>query len=344
MNTKHEKLIECIPNISEGRNEFILAEIADIISGYADVVLLHQDTSYDANRTVFTLVGEPLAVMTCMYHVYAYCSKKINMQEHTGTHPRIGAIDVCPFVALKGISEGDLIPMVKTFAEKVTRDFEIPGYLYELSALAENRKNLADIRSGQYEKLSEKLLLEEWKTDVGSVIFNASFGATVIGVRKYLLAYNINLNTENVEIAQKIAREIRTSGYITIDAEGNKFRKKGMLPAVKALGWYMDEYEMAQVSTNIVDIGQITMAEVYEACAEVGKMYDVLPTGSELIGLVPLQAMLDAGRYYDKSPNLDNDKLIEIAIKKLDLDRTEPFLPQKRILEFLLEEKIYNED
>ena len=206
--------------------------------------------------------------------------------------------------------------------------------------MAENRKNLADIRSGQYEKLSQKLLLEEWKTDVGSVLFNANFGATVIGVRKFLLAYNINLNTEDDNIAKKIAREIRTSGYMATDEFGNKYRKMGRLPAVKALGWYMNEYEMAQVSTNIVDIDQVSMAEVYNACLEAAKMYDVQPTGSELIGMVPLRAMLEAGRYYLDKTDATEDDLINAAIENLGLDRLTDFDPQKRILEYALQEKL----
>jgi glutamate formiminotransferase/formiminotetrahydrofolate cyclodeaminase len=335
-----DQLIECIPNISEGRNENIIAQISKIIEDYPQVYLLHKDVGYDANRTVFSLVGQPKAVLNCMYQVYGYCAEKIDMEKHEGTHPRIGAIDVCPFVVVKGIREIDLIPLVKTFAERVTTDLGIPGFLYEFSALAENRKNLEYIRSGQYEKLSEKLLLEEWKTDVGPVIFNSKFGATVIGVRKYLLAYNVNLNTEDEKIALNIARKIRTSGYVTKDEQGIKYRKRGKLKAVKALGWFVDEYEMAQVSTNIVDIDQTTLADVFEACREEGKKYDVTVLGSEIIGLVPLKAMTDAGKFYLKENNSSDQKLISAAIQNLGLEKINPFIPEERILEYVLSNAI----
>lgn len=331
-----EKIIECIPNISEGRDENIIAHITKIIEDYPQVYLLHKDVGYDANRTVFSLAGEPKSVLNCMYQVYGYCAEKIDMEKHEGTHPRIGAIDVCPFVVVKGIQDIELIPMVKIFAERVTTDFEIPGFLYELSALAENRKNLADIRSGQYEKLSEKLLLEEWKTDVGSVIFNAKFGATVIGVRNFLLAYNVNLNSEDEKIALNIARKIRTSGYMTTDEQGIKYRKRGKLKAVKALGWFVDEYEMVQVSTNIVDVDQTSLADVFEACKEEGKKYDVTLLGSELIGLIPLKAILEAGKFYLADKSASHKDLIGAAIVNLGLEKISPFVPEERIFEYVL--------
>lgn len=333
-----QKIIECIPNFSEGQNANTLKAIASAIRAIEGAKLLHIDRGKAANRTVFTFAGKPENVVEAAYQAIKVAATLIDMQGQKGEHPRIGATDVCPLVPIANISMAEVKVLAEKLAKKVG-DLGIPVYLYEHSAKKKERRNLATIRSGEYEGLAAKMKLPEWQPDFGAK-FNPKTGATVIGARDFLIAYNVNLNTDSVEIANKIALEIRTSGKIMQKEKGQKVRVGGVCQALKAIGWYIEEYGKAQVSMNLTNYKITGIHQAYEACKTAAQKYGVEVTGSELIGLIPLAAMVSAGTFYlqkaGKTTNQSADIIIQTAVNHLGLAELEPFNYKKRIIEYLL--------
>lgn len=304
----------------------IIDSIANSIRSIAGVELLHVDVGYDANRTVMTFAGDPQSVIDGAFEACKTASQLIDMSKQKGTHPRLGAMDVCPLVALDGITPLELNHYSHLLGKRIGEDLGIPIYLYEHSSEKNHRKRLEQIRKGGYEKFSEKMSEPQWTPDYGLSAFNPSTGATVLGTRDLLLAFNINLGTSDVEVANKIAREIRSSGY-----RG----KKGKFKHLKAIGWFVDEYKIAQVSTNITNYKETPAHEVYEVIKSLAKKYDTSVTGSELIGLIPLDSMLTTGKYY-QSDLTDESALVRSAIVGLGLADKKKFKPQERILDYAL--------
>jgi glutamate formiminotransferase / formiminotetrahydrofolate cyclodeaminase len=344
----NKQLIECVPNFSEGRNTLIINEIANAIRSVEGIKLLNIDAGKAANRTVFTFVGEPRAVVQAAFIAIKQATALIDMSKQTGEHPRMGATDVCPFIPIANITMAETVAYARQLAAMVGDALSIPIYLYEAAATKSERRNLATLRSGEYESLPEKLTKEAWKPDFGPAIFNAKAGATVIGARDFLIAYNVNLNTTSVALANKVAQEVRESGYLVkldkrvkvYDAENKPDRIKGLCKGVKAIGWYIEEYGVAQVSMNITDINTTPLHIAFEACCQVAEKYGMRVTGSELIGLLPKSVLLEAGIYFlekQKSrTNINEAEIIKIAVKTLGLGELFPFDPQKRVIECLL--------
>ncbi len=314
------QIIEAVPNICEAQDKENLTRIlGDVKAVLGNVQLLHVDSNADANRTVLTLAGQPEQVIHVCFMLYQACARYIDMRFHSGEHPRLGAVDVCPFVPLKNITLEETVGFADSLARQVSQELQIPVYLYEANASSPSRRNLAFIRKGEYEMLPTKL--ELLPPDYGPCHFTQSVaksGASVIGARNLLIAFNISLNTQNVNIAKAIASKLR--------------EKNGGLPGVKAIGWYMEGYDCAQVSFNLVDFHKSNLQDVFEACKKEAAAQDVKITGSELIGLVPQEALLQAGKFY--APNTTDEKtLITAAVKHLLLDKIHPFVTNERILE-----------
>ncbi len=335
----HQKqIIECIPNFSEGKNGNTLAAIADAIKNISGVKLLHIDAGVAANRTVFTFAGEPKNVVEAAFQAIKVAGELIDMRTQEGTHPRIGATDVCPLVPIANITMEEVKVYAKELGERIAKELTIPVYLYEHSATTLQRKNLATIRSGEYEGLAQKMELSDWQPDFGEA-FNAKTGATVLGARDFLIAYNVNLDTDSVPIAKQIARDIRESGRLIKKADGKKVRIPGQCKSLKAIGWYIEEYGKAQVSMNLTNYKITGIHEAFEACKAAAKKHGALLTGSELIGLLPLEAMLAAGYFYATKKgvtNLTEQALIQLAVNELGLADLRPFKSEERIIEYLL--------
>jgi glutamate formiminotransferase / formiminotetrahydrofolate cyclodeaminase len=339
------QIIECIPNFSEGRNTFTIDAIAQSIRKVDGVKLLHIDIGHAANRTVMTFVGEPKKVCEAAYQAIKKAAELIDMSTHTGRHPRMGATDVCPFVPIANISVEETIVYVNALAEKVGSDLQIPIYLYEHSQKNTARNNLSIIRSGEYEGWKEKIKLAEWQPDFGPSVLNIKAGATVMGVREFLVAYNINLNTKDANIASTIAKEVRASGkIITIkNADGTSEKKRvlGKLKHLKAIGWYIEEYQRAQVSMNITNPYETKMHTVFETVKAEAEKLNVKATGSELIGMVPLRFLKEAGVFYLQKENKNvanfNEKeILECAVKAMGLDELKPFVLEERVVEYAM--------
>jgi len=330
-----KQIIECVPNFSEGKNLAIIAAIADAIKSVEGVKLLHQDSGKAANRTVYTFAGEPLAVFEAAYRSIKVAVERIDMKQQSGVHPRIGACDVCPFIPISGIEKKELIVLTNKFAERVARDFNIPIFLYEDSASSPKRKNLANHRIGDYENLQNRMENKLWKADFG--VYNAQFGGCVMGVRNFLVAYNINLNTSDSKIAQEIAYDLRELGRPIGKKDGRTQYKSGKLKKVKAIGWYIKDFDRAQVSINLTDYKETPLQTVFEECKQIATTYGVTVTGSELIGLIPKDALTTAGAFYHKDGvNATEDEKIKAAIRHLGLDELNKFYPKDRIIEFAL--------
>ena len=331
-------IIECVPNFSEGVNAHIITQIAAEVEQTKGVQLLNVDAGHDANRTVITFAGAPEAVIEAAFNCIKKAAELIDMRTQKGEHPRMGATDVCPLVPVSNITLAEVDVYARQLAARVGAELEIPVYLYEYSQPDKRRSNLSFIRSGEYEGFFEKIEQAGWQPDFGPAEMNAKAGATVIGARNFLIAYNVNLNTTSVDLAAEIAADIRESGRLVASEEGKK-RVPGLLRGVKAIGWYMEEYKCAQVSTNITDINLTPIHQVFEAVAERAKVYGFEATGSELIGLIPLSAMKQAGQYFankeGKTVSSENE-LLRFAVKGMGLDATKPFYPEKRILDYLL--------
>ncbi|MDA0986284.1 MAG: glutamate formimidoyltransferase [Bacteroidetes bacterium] len=346
------QIIECVPNISEGKNKSIIDAVSESVSKVSGVKLLDVDSGAATNRTVFTFAGEPEKVLIAAFNLIETASKLIDMKNHKGEHSRIGATDVCPLIPVSDISIEETVLLSKKLAEKVGTELKIPVYLYEYSATNPQRKNLAEIRKGEYEGLSKKIKLSEWKPDYGPIEFNSKSGATVIGVRDFLIAYNVNLNTTDQKLATEIALRIREQGRAKKDSDGNILKDEngeslkipGKLKNVKAVGWFIDEYKKAQVSINLTNY-KITPPHVaFEECVNEATQLGLRVTGSELIGLIPKDAMLEAGKYYlerqGKSPGMPEKYLIQIAIQSLGLSELQKFDPNKKIIENVLEDNV----
>lgn len=339
-------VVECVPNFSEGRDKKKIDAIADAIRGAAGVKLLDVDPGADTNRTVYTFVGAPRAVLEAALAGARAAREVIDMAAHSGAHPRIGALDVCPFVPVSGISIEECAQLAREFGERLASELQVPVYLYEKAATSPARVSLADIRSGEYEGLEAKLRDPAWKPDFGPASFDARWGATVAGAREFLIAYNVNLNTRDKKLANDIALSIREGGRLAknpdgsqaLDASGNPLRLAGRLKAVRAIGWYIEQYRCAQVSINLLDYGATPLWEVFETVREEADKRGLFVTGSELVGLIPLKALADCGRHFlgkmGKSPALPDAELVEVAKRTLSLESVGQFDAGRKIVEW----------
>ncbi|MEL6836517.1 MAG: glutamate formimidoyltransferase [Bacteroidota bacterium] len=344
-------LLECVPNFSEGRDLTIIKQITDAIESVDGVKLLDVDPGYATNRTVVTFVGAPAAVVEGAFRGIQKAAELIDMSKHQGEHPRMGATDVCPLVPVANMTMEEAAQWAKQLGRRVGEELRIPIYLYEAAATRPARQNLATIRAGEYEALADKLKKPEWEPDFGPAIFNASAGATVIGARDFLIAYNVNLNTTSVRRANSVAFDIREKGRIkregnpitgpvVKDENGEPMRTPGACKGVKAIGWFIEEYGVAQISMNITDTKATALHEAFEATRESATRRGLRVTGSELVGMVPLQVLLDTGKYFlaqqQRSLGISEGEIIKIAVKSLGLDELGPFDPQQKIIEYQL--------
>lgn len=352
-----KKILECVPNFSEGRDAKVIKEITDAIESVEGVKLLNVDPGKATNRTVVTFVGEPESVVEAAFRGIKKAAQVIDMSKHHGEHPRFGATDVCPLVPVANISMEETTALARILAERVGKELAIPVYCYEFAAFSEERKSLANCRSGEYEGLKAKIASEKWKPDFGPVEWNeqiAQTGATAIGARNFLVAYNVNLNTTSTRRANAIAFDVREAGRIkregdpltgkvVTDQNGEPVRIPGTLKKTRAIGWFIEEYGIAQISMNLTDITVTPVHVAFDEVSERARERGIRVTGSELVGLIPLQAMLDAGKYFlrkqQRSTGISDDELIKIAVKSMGLDELHPFDPQKKIIEYLIEEK-----
>jgi len=349
-----QQLIECVPNFSEGRNMDLIKQITDEVESVEGVRLLNVDPGKATNRTVVTFVGAPELVIEAAFRAIKKAGELIDMGKHKGEHPRMGATDVCPLIPISNISMEETAKWAQKLAERVGKELQLPIYLYEAAQANKSRSNLSVIRAGEYEGFFKKIKLPEWKPDFGPAEFDAKRGATVIGARDFLVAYNVNLNTTSTRRANSIAFDVREAGRvkregdpitgkIVNDKDGKPVFIPGSLKSVKAIGWYIEEYGVAQISMNLTNINitpvHIAFDEVCKKATERG----IRVTGSELVGLIPLKAMLDAGRYFLKkqkrSIGVSEKELIKIAVKSMGLDELGPFKPEERIIEYMLRNK-----
>ncbi len=350
-----KQLIECVPNFSEGNDMGIIKQITDEIESVEGVKLLDVDPGKATNRTVVTFVGEPEQVIEAAFLAMKKATEVIDMSKHKGEHPRFGATDVCPLVPIANITMEETVKYAHRLAERVGDEIGYPVYCYEFAAKEDKRKNLANCRSGEYEGLSQKITSPEWKPDFGPAQFNdfvAKTGVTAIGARNFLVAYNINLNTTSTRRANAIAFDVReagrvkreghpVTGKIIEDENGQPVRIPGTLKKVKAIGWYIEEFGVAQISMNLTDITVTSVHEAFEEVVKSATSRGIRVTGSELVGLIPKQAMLDAGKYFlrkqQRSTGVSEEEIIKIAIKSMGLDELKPFKPEEKIIEYLLE-------
>jgi glutamate formiminotransferase/formiminotetrahydrofolate cyclodeaminase len=344
------QIIECVPNFSEGNNINTINQIAEAISSVKGVKLLHTDIGMAANRTVYTFAGSPDDVIEAVFRGAKKAVETINMTEHTGEHPRFGALDVCPLIPISDISMEETIVYARKLAKRLGEELGIHVYCYGEAAYINERKNLAYCRSGGYEGLQNKLQKPEWKPDFGPLTFNQISGASAVGARNFLIAYNINLNTTSVQIAKAIANEVRESGYVkreddkSVRDENNKvIRVPGLLKTVKAIGWYIEDFGIAQVSMNLTDINTVPMHIAFDEVCKAAVKHGVNVTGSEIIGLVPLNSLLEAGRFFLNKKNQDTilpeNELVKIAIDSLGLNELYKFDPNEKIFEYVLRSK-----
>ena len=350
----NKQLIECVPNISEGRDTDKINTIAHIVETVEGVKLLDIDPGKATNRTVITFVGEPKLVIEAAFRLIKKASEMIDMSKHTGEHPRFGATDVCPLVPISGISLEETAKYAHKLGDRVGKELGIPGYFYENAAKEEKRKNLANCRSGEYEGLQKKLTDTDWKPDFGPAEYNSNVvktGAIAISARDFLIAYNINLNTTSTRRANAIAFDIREAGRIKRDGDpiiGKKILDKnnepvrvpGKLKAVKGIGWYIEEYGIAQISYNLTNISITPMHIAFDESCKSANERGLRVTGSEIIGLVPLKALIDAADYFltkqERSLGISEREKIKISVKSLGLDDLKPFNPQEKIIEYML--------
>jgi glutamate formiminotransferase/formiminotetrahydrofolate cyclodeaminase len=336
------QLIECVPNFSEGKDLALIKQITDEIEGVEAVRLLNSDPGKATNRTVVTMVGNPEAVIEAAFRAIKKAGELIDMSKHKGEHPRMGATDVCPLIPIANISMEETAAYAQKLAQRVGEELAIPVYLYEAAQPKKERSNLSVIRAGEYEGFANKIILPEWKPDFGPAVFDAKRGATVIGARDFLVAYNVNLNTTSTRRANAIAFDVREAGR-NVEENGVKVNKPGSLKAVKAIGWFIEEYGVAQISINLTNINITPVHIAFDEVCKKAAARGIRVTGSELVGLVPLKAMLDAGRYFlakqHRSIGVSEKELIKIAVKSMGLDELGPFNPRERIIEFMLAEE-----
>ncbi len=344
-----QKLIECVPNFSEGRNQNIIRQITDAIESVDNVSLLDVDPGASTNRTVVTFVGSIDAAVEAAFRGIKKAAELIDMRKHKGAHPRMGATDVCPFIPVSNVSWDEAIACASRLGKRVGDELKIPVYLYEKAAKNKSRSNLSVIRAGEYEGFSEKIKQPEWKPDFGSGTFNEKSGATVIGVRDFLVAYNVNLNTKSTRRANSVAFDVREQGRVqtedgtpwgkpVLDANGEPIRVPGMLKHVKAIGWFVTEYGIAQVSMNLTNIEETPLHVAFDACCESAAKRGLRVTGSEIVGMVPKKCLVDAGRYFLRkqqwSEGASDEELIDIAIRSMGLSELKPFEPKEKVIEF----------
>ena len=348
-----KQLIECVPNFSEGRDMSIIKQITDEIEKIEGVKLLDVDPGKATNRTVVTFVGEPMPVIEAAFQAIKKASELIDMSKHKGEHPRMGATDVCPLIPISNITLDEVAEYARKLGERAGKELDIPFYLYEHAASIKERQNLATVRSGEYEGLIDKLTQSKWKPDYGPAKFNPKSGATAIGARDFLIAYNVNLNTTSVKRANSVAFDIREkgrikregdpiNGKIVNDKNGNPLRTKGSCKSVKAIGWFIEEYALAQISMNITNITHTSLHKAFEECRKSANKRGMRVTGSELVGLVPKKVMIEAGKYFLSHQGLSTGAseaaIIDCAVKSLGLNDLGNFDPKKKIIEYLLEE------
>jgi len=338
-----KQLIECVPNFSEGSDMSIIKQITNEIESVEGVRLLDVDPGKATNRTVVTFVGEPISVIEAAFRAIKKAAELIDMRKHTGEHPRMGATDVCPLIPVANISMEETAEWAKKLGERVGNELAIPVYLYEAAQKNPERKNLSIIRAGEYEGFSKKILLSEWAPDFGKAVFNAKSGATVIGARDFLVAYNINLNTTSTRRANAIAFDVRESGRKIQNEKGEEIVQLGTLKSVKAIGWFIEEYGVAQISMNLTNVNITPIHIAFDEVCKKANERGVRVTGSELVGLIPLKSLLDAGRYFlekqQRSVGVSEKEIIHIAVKSLGLDELSEFIPEKKIIEYLLNEE-----
>jgi glutamate formiminotransferase/formiminotetrahydrofolate cyclodeaminase len=344
-------IIECVPNFSEGQDISVIKAITDAIESVSAIRLLNVDPGKATNRTVVTFVGEPADVIEAAFRGIKKASEIIDMSQHKGEHPRMGATDVCPLIPISGISMEETALFAQKLGRRVGDELQIPVYLYEAAAKIKGRTNLSEIRAGEYEGFFEKIKLDEWRPDFGPQEMNPSAGATVIGARDFLIAYNVNLNTTSVRRANSIAFDVRErgrvlregdpiTGKIKKDESGNPIHIPGSLKSVKAIGWFIEEYGVAQISMNLTNIRDTPVHIAFDEVCKKADQRGIRVTGSELVGLLPLDCLLDAGRYFlakqQRSLGVSDSELIKIAVKSMGLDELGPFEPEKRVIEYLL--------
>ncbi len=352
------QLIECVPNFSEGNDMSVIRQITDEIETVARVKLLDVDPGQATNRTVVTFVGSPTEVVEAAVRGLRKASQLIDMRHHQGEHPRFGATDVCPLVPVSGISMEETVGYARELARRLGEEVGLTVYCYENAAFSDQRRNLAAVRSGEYEGLKEKLSQPQWKPDFGPAQFNPGSGATAVGARDFLVAYNVNLNTTSTRRANAIAFDVREKGRIkregnpltgTIvrDQEGEPVLIPGTLKCVKGIGWFIEEYGVAQISMNLTNISVTPVHVAFDEVCRKARARGVRVTGSEIVGLIPLQAMLDAGRHYlrkqQRSLGIPDLEIIKIAVKSLGLDDLEVFKPEEKIIEYVLAERAAGE-
>jgi len=347
-----QKLIECVPNFSEGRDPNIIRQITAAIESVDGVSLLNVDPGASTSRTVVTFVGGPEAVVEAAFRGIQKAAELIDMRKHKGAHPRMGATDVCPFVPVSDVSWEEAIACANQLGKRVAEELNIPVYLYEKAARDPSRSNLSIIRAGEYEGFFEKIKEKAWKPDFGPAVFNEKSGATAIGARNFLVAYNVNLNTKAVRRANSVAFDVRENGRIktddgtpdgkpVLDENGEPVRIPGMLKHVKAIGWYVEEYGIAQVSMNLTNIEETPLHAAFDACNQAANKRGLRVTGSEIVGMVPKKCLLDAGRYFLRkqkwSEGASEEELVDVAIRSMGLSELKPFDPREKIIEFKME-------
>ncbi len=346
-----QRLVECVPNFSEGRDAAVIRQFTDAIETVDSVKLLDVDPGAATNRTVVTFVGEPEAVIEAAVRAGRKAAELIDMSKHTGEHPRFGAMDVCPLIPISGVTMDDCVAYARQLGQRLADEVGLTVYLYEYAASRPERKNLATVRAGEYEGLAAKLRQTDWKPDYGPAIFNARSGATAVGARDFLVAYNVNLNTTSTRRANAIAYDIREKGRVKtvdgtphgkpeLDANGDKAWEPGSLKCVKAIGWYIEEFGVAQISINLTNLSVTPIHVAFDECCRKADARGVRVTGSEIVGLVPLSAMLEAGRYFlrkqQRSTGVSDRELIKIAVKSMGLNDLYEFKPDEKIIEYAI--------
>lgn len=350
-----KQLIECVPNFSEGRNSAIIKQIERAIESVEDVKLIDTDPGGATNRTVITFVGTPAEVCEAAFRAAQKAIELIDMRSHKGAHPRFGAMDVCPLIPVSNITMEEVADYARKLGQRLASELRIPVYCYEFAASEEKRRNLANCRQGEYEALPQRIGSVEWKPDFGPHQWNeqiARTGATAVGARNFLIAYNVNLNTTSVRRANAVAFDVRErgrvkregdpiTGKIVKNEQGEPVYEPGLLKAVKGIGWYIEEYGMAQISMNLTDLSVTPLHQAFDTVCERATARGLRVTGSELVGVVPLKAMLDAGKYFlkkqQRSTGIAEDEIIKIAVQSMGLNELYPFDPQKKIIEYILE-------
>ena len=352
-----KKIVECVPNISEGNDQSVINKIVETVEKYPGIKLLNVDPGKATNRTVITFVGDADIIVDAAFKLISKAKELIDMRKHIGEHPRMGAVDVCPLIPISGISMEETVDLAHKLSERVGNELSIPVYCYEYAAKEDKRKNLANCRAGEYEGLENKFKDSMWKPDYGPSKFNDEVkksGATAISARDFLVAYNVNLNTTSTRRANAVAFDLREAGRIKReggkltgkiikDKKGNPKRTPGYFKNLKGIGWFIDEYGIAQISYNITNINTTPLHEVFDKTCERAQIRGMRVTGSELIGLVPKKVLIEAGKYFltkqKRSNAISDSEIIHIAVKSLGLDELAPFDPKSRIIEYMIDEK-----